>query len=134
MLTEHKEFCLKTNGAQTVKLKIETIEFNFFLRQLAVPFKIIADFECNLEKVESNETKNQSYSKKCQDHISCSFSYKLLCVDKEFNKRIVVYRGENAAYEFIKAILKEDEYCKKVMKKHFNKKLIIFKKKNNNFN
>ena len=36
-----------------------------------------------------------------------------------------VFRGENTAYEFIKAILKEYEYCKKVMKKHFNKNLIM---------
>ena len=40
-------------------------------------------------------------------------------------KPIVVFRGENAAYEFIEAILKEYEYCKKVMKKHFNKNLIM---------
>ena len=33
--------------------------------------------------------------------------------------------GENAACELIKAILKEYEHCKKVMKKHFNKNLII---------
>ena len=41
------------------------------------------------------------------------------------NKPIVVYRGENAAYEFIKAILKEYEYSKKVMYKHFNKNLVM---------
>ena len=58
-------------------------------------------------------------------HIPCSFAYKLVCVDDEFTKPIVVFRGENAAYEFIKAILKEFEYCKKVMKKHFNKNLIM---------
>ena len=40
-------------------------------------------------------------------------------------KPIVVFRSENAAYEFIKSILKEYEYCKKVMKKHFNKNLIM---------
>ena len=34
-------------------------------------------------------------------------------------------RAENAAYKFIKAILKEYECCKKVMKKHFNKNLIM---------
>ena len=39
--------------------------------------------------------------------------------------RIVVYRGENAAYEFIKAILKEYNYSTKVVKKHFNKNLIM---------
>ena len=37
----------------------------------------------------------------------------------------VVYRGENVAYEFIKAILKECKYCRKVMNKHFNKNLIM---------
>ena len=51
--------------------------------------------------------------KKCQDHIPFSFAYKLLCVDDKFSKSIVVFRGENAAYEFIKAILKEHQYCKK---------------------
>ena len=45
--------------------------------------------------------------KKYQDHIPCSFSDKVVCVDDQFTKRIAVYRGENAAYEFIKAILKE---------------------------
>ena len=38
---------------------------------------------------------------------------------------VVLYRGENAAYKFIEAILKAYEYCKKVMKKHFNKNLIM---------
>ena len=60
-------------------------------------------------------------TQKYQDHIPCSFAYKLVCVDDKFTKPIVVFRGENAAYEFIKAILKEFEYCKKVMKKHCTK-------------
>ena len=63
--------------------------------------------------------------KKYQDHIPCSFTYKLVCVDDKFNKSIVAFRGENTAYEFIKAILKEYQYCKKVMKKHFNRNLIM---------
>ena len=42
-----------------------------------------------------------------------------------FSKPIAVFRDENAAYEFVKAILKEYEYCKKIMKKHFNKNLIM---------
>ena len=33
--------------------------------------------------------------------------------------------GKNAAYEFIKAILKENKYCKKIRNKHFNKNLIM---------
>ena len=35
------------------------------------------------------------------------------------------FKGKNTAYEVIKTSLKEYEYCKKVMKKHFNKNLIM---------
>ena len=63
--------------------------------------------------------------KKYQDHVSFSFSYKDACIDDRFTKPIVVFRGKNAGYEFIIAILKEYEYCKKVMKKHFDKNLIM---------
>ena len=40
---------------------------------------------------------------------------------------MIIYRGENAAYEFIKAILEEYKYCQKIMKKHFKKDLIMSK-------
>ena len=86
------------------------------------PFKIFCDFECNLEGVKVYEG---SYSKKYHSHISCSFAYKIVCADDRFSKSIAVFRGENATYEFIKAILKEYEHCKKVMKKHFNINLTI---------
>ena len=66
--------------------------------------------------------------KKYQDHIPCSFAYKVVCVDDRFTKRIVVYRGENSAYKFIKVILKVYKYCKKVMNKRFNKNLIMSEK------
>ena len=121
-MTEHKEVCLSINGAQSVRLEKGTTEFKNYFKQIPVPFNIYADFECNLKSLECYEG---SYSKKYQDHIPCSFAYKLVCVDDKFTKPIVVFRGENAAYEFIEAILKEYEYCKKVMKKHFNKNLIM---------
>ena len=60
-----------------------------------------------------------------EDHVPCSFAYKVVCINYRFSKPIVVFRSENAAYKFIKAILKEYEYCKKVMKKYFNKNLIM---------
>ena len=41
--------------------------------------------------------------------------------------------GENAVYEFIKAILEEYKYCKKIMKKHFNKNLIMTEEEENLF-
>ena len=47
---------------------------------------------------------------KYQDLIPCSFAYKPICVDDEFTKPIVVYNGENAAFKFIEAFLKEFEH------------------------
>ena len=46
----------------------------------------------------------------------------LFCVDDKFTKLIVVFRDENAADKFVKAILKEYEYCKKVAKKQLQQK------------
>ena len=60
MLTEHKEVFLSINGAQSVRLGKRTNEFKSYLKQIPVPFKIYAYFECNLESVESYE---DSYSK-----------------------------------------------------------------------
>ena len=40
-------------------------------------------------------------------------------------KKIVVYRGKYAVYKFIEAILKEYNYCKNMIKKHFNKNLVM---------
>ena len=125
MLTEQKNVCLNINGAQSVWLEKGAIEFKNYFKQIPVPFKIYADFECNLKGVEICEG---SYSKKYQKHICCSFAYKVVCIDNRFSKPIVVFRGKNAAYEFIKPILKEYEYCKKIMKKHFNKNLIVSEK------
>ena len=71
--------------------------------------------------------------KKYQDHVPCSFGYKTVCIDDRFSEPIVVYRGENAAYEFIKAIFREYEHCKKVMKKHFNKNLVMSEKEEHLF-
>ena len=121
-LTKHKDNCLNLNGKQSVKLEKGKIEFEDYFKQVPVPFKIYTDFECNLESVESYE---RPYTKKYQDHVPCSFAYNFFCTDDRFTKPIVVFRGENAAYEFFKAILKDYKYFKKIMKKHFNKDLIM---------
>ena len=66
-----------------------------------------------------------SYTKNIKITFLVFFSYKVVFVDDRFTNPIVVYRGENAAYEFIKAILKEYKYWKKVINKYFNKNLIM---------
>ena len=118
------------HGAQSVILEKETIDFKNYFKQIPVPFKIYVDFEWNLKAVEIYEG---FYSKKHQDYIPCSFAYKVVCIDDKFTKPMVVFRCKNVAYEFIKVILKEYEYCKKVMKKQFNKNLIMSEKEEEQF-
>ena len=130
VLTDHKKICFKINGEQAVKLEGGFIEFKNYFKVIPVPFRVYAYFECILKSVKSNEG---FYTEKYQNHIPRSFSYKLVCVDNNFSKPIVVYKGKNTAYRFIEAILKEHEYCKKVMKKHFNKNLIMTEKEEENF-
>ena len=78
-----------------------------------------------MKGVKSSDKNNSSYTGKYQDYNPCSFAYKVVCIDNKFNKKVVLYRGKNAVYRFIKAILKEYDYCKKIIKKHFNENLIM---------
>ena len=61
LLIKYKEDSLSINGKQSVQLEEGTIEFLNYFKQIPVPIKIYADFECNLESVERYEgsyTKN----------------------------------------------------------------------------
>ena len=132
ILLDHGKDCLLINGGQNVKLEKGFIEFKNFNRQIPVPFKIYADFECFL-KPRDVDNDCFSYTKKYQDHVPCSFAYKLVCVDNKFSRDVALYRGENAVSKFIKCILKEYGYCRSVMKKHFNKNLVITAEENEEF-
>ena len=41
--------------------------------------------------------------------------------------------GEDAVYKFINSMIKESKYCSDVMKKHFNKELVMTKKDDEDF-
>ena len=68
VLVKHKENFLIINGRQSVKLEKGTIKFENYFKQIPVPFKIYADFECNLKSAECDEG---FYTKRYQDHIPC---------------------------------------------------------------
>ena len=102
VLTKHKEVCLSINGAQFVRLEKGTIKFKNYFKQIPVPFKIYVDFESNLEGVEIYEG---FYSKKYQDHIPCSFAYKVVCTDDKFTKPLTVFRGEMLLLNLLKQFL-----------------------------
>ena len=94
VLIEHKENCVIITGKQSVKLKSCSISFKNYFKQLPVPFKIQADFECILKGVKSSDKNNGSYTEKFQDHIPCSFAYNV-CIDDKFSKKVVLYRGKD---------------------------------------
>ena len=52
VLIKHKKNCLNINGKQSVKLEKGIIEFKNYFKQIPVPFKIYADFDCNLRGAE----------------------------------------------------------------------------------
>ena len=59
MLIKHKESCLSINGKQSVIIEKGIIASENYFKQMSVPFKIYADFECNLRGVESCEILTQ---------------------------------------------------------------------------
>ena len=108
ILNRHKENCLVINQGQGVRLNKGFISFKNYSRQLNAPFKIYADFECILKRVEVAEEifdENSSYTKKYQKRVPCGFGYKVVCNDDRFSKDIVVYIGKNCVNIFITMIL-----------------------------
>ena len=137
ILIEHKKDCLVINGKQNVSLKSSSIRFKNYSKQIPVTFKIYADFECILKKVDCDiveRNENISYTRKYQDHIPCSFAYKVVCIDNKFSKKVVLYRGKNAVYKFIKSIFSEYNYCKTVIKNILAKILSCQRRKKKDFN
>ena len=128
VLTELKRDCLRINGVQAVKSEKGTVKFKKIFKQIPSPFKICPDFECNLKSGEAYEA---CYPKKY--HFPCSFVYKVVCIDNRFSKAIAVFKGKYAAYDFIKEILKEYEYCRKIIKRYFNKNLIMSEEEEKQF-
>ena len=75
----------------------------------------------------------ESYTNKYQKHIACSYGYKLVCVDDKFSKSSNTHLGEDDVYNFINNMIEESKYCTDVMKKHFNKTLVMTKEDNEDF-
>ena len=90
VLVKHSKDCLSINGKQRIKLEKGFIEFNNFNKMIPCLVKIYADFECLLKEVDSGIHNDCfSYTSKYQNHIPCSFAYKLVCVDNKYRKNVL---------------------------------------------
>ena len=94
---------------------------------MPVPFVIYADFEAITKKVQGcRPNDNKSYTVAYQTHEDCGYGYKVVCCyEDKYSKPIQTYRGENTVYKFMEKMLGEVEYCKGIVKKRFNKPLIM---------
>ena len=54
--------------------------------------------------------------------------------DDKFSKKVVFIKEKNATDKFIEAIPKEYDYCKKIIKKHFKKNLVMSEEDETNGN
>ena len=100
-------------------------------KQLIAPFVIYADFECITVPIKEEHGKQTvAY----QEHKACCYGYKIVCqYDDKYSKPYKGYRGENAVYKLIENLLEEQKEIKKIIKQNFNKKMIISKKEQNDF-
>ena len=138
VLINHKDNCIQINGAQAVKMPDKNnniLKFNNFHKQQPVPFVIYADFEAIIEKISGCQPKdNDSYTESYQKHTDCGYGYKLVCCyDDKYSKDTRIYKGEKAVYKFLEAMLREVEYCKRIIKKEFSKPLKMTKKDEKEF-
>ena len=145
ILANHVNNCLTINGAKAINMPEQgenILKFNNFHKQLPVPFVIYADFEAITKKVQGCEQSEEmkkdkdtrSYTEAYQTHEDCGYGYKIVCCyDDKYSKYTRIYRGENAVYKFMEKMLEEVEYCKAVIKKNFNKPLVMTEVDEQNF-
>ena len=95
---------------------------------------ISGDFDSILVS-ENNEKQNpeESYTNKYQKHIACCYGYKFVCVDDKFSKPFKTNLGKDFTNNLVNSMIKESRYCSDVMKKHFNKELMMTKENNESF-
>ena len=128
--------CFIITGKQTIKMpkNSEHIKFKNFGRKMKSQFMTYADFESILVPEDNGkQNPNESYTNKYQKDVACSYGYKLACVDDKFSKPFKSYLGKDAVYNFIRSMIEESIYCGDVMKKHFNKELVMTKEDNKDF-
>ena len=138
VLKNHKDNCIQLNGEQAIKMPDKsnnTLKFNNFHKQQPVPFVIYADFEAITEKISGcRPNNNKSFTEAYQKHTDCGFGYKVVCCyDDKYTQPMKIYRGEKAVYTFLEYMLDEVKYCKRIIKKEFNKPLNMTKENEKEF-
>ena len=124
----HIKDCFEIIDKQTINIpkRREYLKFKNFGRKIKLPFMIYADFESIIVPEDNGKHyPNESYTSKYQKYAACSYGCKLAYVDDKINKPYISYLGKDAVHKFISSMIAENKYCSDVMKKCFNKELIM---------
>ena len=90
---------------------------------------IYADFDNILVPEDNGKQNSIDFDvNKYKKHIVCCYGNKLVCVDDKFSKPFKSYLGKDAVYNFLSSMIKESKCCRDVIKKYFNKELMMTKK------
>ena len=135
-LKRHIKDCFKNNEKRRMMMsrKDEYLKFKYYQRKIRSPFVIYPYFETiRVPKCNEYQNPEDSYKNKYQKHVACIYGYKLVCVDGKFSKPFKSYLGEDVVYNFINSMIEESKYCSDVLKKHFNKELLMTEEDNEGF-
>ena len=98
VLPNHKKQFLLINGCQAVDYKSGIIKITNHNKQIPILFKIYANTERFLKRVNSYEGE---YTIKYQEHIPNSIGAKLVCIDDRFTLPSITFKGKDCINKFI---------------------------------
>ena len=130
ILNNHRERCLLINETQAIKYETGIIKFKNHGKQIPIVFKIYAETEWLLKRINISEGR---YTKLYQKHIPNSIGPKLVCIDNRFTLPTKTFTGNNCVNSFIKWIFIQQKLCNQIINEHFNKKLKMTIEHENNY-
>ena len=130
ILNNHRERCLLINGTQATIYETGTTKFKNFNNQIPIPFTIYADTECLVKRIDKSLSK---HTKLYQELTPNSIGAKLVCNDDRFTLPTKIFTGNNCVNDFIKLIFIQQKRINQIIENHFNKKLKMSEKDENNY-
>ena len=106
VLSNHKKQCLLINGCQAVNYEPRTIKFTNYEKEVPIPFKIYADTECFLKRIDSYEGE---HTVKYQEHFPNSIGAKLVCIDDRFNLPVIIFKGKNCINKILWWVINQNK-------------------------
>ena len=98
ILNQLKKQCLLINGCQAVNYESATIKSTNHSKQIPILFKIYADTECFLKRINFYEGENTI---KYQEHIPNFIGAKLVCTDDIFTLPSIIFKEKKCINKFI---------------------------------